>query len=198
MYGNNPLSGKFYNIRGIKIYCEVYGSGKPVLMIHGNGGSIKNFENNIAYFSKKYRVIVADSRAQGKSKDRGDSLSVVNSSFMVASLEKMADIPIWKQPEVIDMVVQILKYLAGGAVLFLLYKKLLKPMANKLVQLPNPALLSHNGVDAVVNLGHSTSAGTSDRSARGYQNNLDSAKQVAKDNPRMVASVVTNWVNGND
>ena len=74
-YGNNPASGKFYNIRGIKIYCEIYGSGKPLLMIHGNGGSIKNFENNIAYFAKKYKVIVADSRAQGKSRDQGDSLS---------------------------------------------------------------------------------------------------------------------------
>lgn len=74
-YGNNPSSGKFYNIRGIKIYCEVYGKGKPLLMIHGNAGSIKSFENNIAYFSKKYMVIVADSRAQGKSKDEGDSLS---------------------------------------------------------------------------------------------------------------------------
>lgn len=75
IYGDNPATGKYYKIRGIKIYCEVYGSGKPLLMIHGNGGSIKNFENNIAYFSKKYKVIVADSRDQGKSRDQGDSLS---------------------------------------------------------------------------------------------------------------------------
>ena len=74
-YGDNPAAGKYYNIRGIKIYCEIYGSGKPLLMIHGNGGSIKSFENNIPYFSKKYKVIVADSRSQGKSKDANDSLS---------------------------------------------------------------------------------------------------------------------------
>ena len=72
-YGNNSRAGKFYDIRGIKIYCEVYGSGKPLLLIHGNGGSIKSFEN-IPYFSKKYKVIVADSRSQGKSKDINDSL----------------------------------------------------------------------------------------------------------------------------
>ena len=74
-YGNNLRAGKFYNIRGIKIYCEIYGSGKPLLMIHGNGGSIESFKNNIPYFSKKYKVIVADSRSQGKSKDMSDSLS---------------------------------------------------------------------------------------------------------------------------
>ncbi|MEO8413574.1 MAG: alpha/beta hydrolase [Ginsengibacter sp.] len=74
-YGDNPAAGKLYSIRGIKIYCEIYGTGKPLLLIHGNGGSIKSFESNIPYFSKRYKVIVADSRSQGKSKDTNDSLS---------------------------------------------------------------------------------------------------------------------------
>lgn len=74
-YGNNPVAGKYYSIRGIKMYCETYGSGQPVLMLHGNGGSINAFEKNIPYFAKKYRVIAPDSRAQGKSTDARDSLS---------------------------------------------------------------------------------------------------------------------------
>jgi pimeloyl-ACP methyl ester carboxylesterase len=74
-YGNNNAAGKYYNIRGFKMYCEVYGTGKPLLMIHGNGGSICAFKNNIPYFSQKYKVIIADSRAQGKSEDRNDSLT---------------------------------------------------------------------------------------------------------------------------
>ncbi len=74
-YGNNKLTGKYYNIRGFKMYCEVYGQGQPLLIIHGNGGSINNFIKQIPYFSKKYKVIIADSRAQGKSKDAGDSLT---------------------------------------------------------------------------------------------------------------------------
>ncbi len=75
IYGDNAEAGKYYNIRGIKMYCEIYGSGKPLLMIHGNGGSIKSFANNIPYFSKDYKVIALDSRAQGKTKDNKDSLS---------------------------------------------------------------------------------------------------------------------------
>jgi pimeloyl-ACP methyl ester carboxylesterase len=74
-YGNNKESGTFYNIRGFKMYCEVYGEGHPLLIIHGNGGSIDNFINQIPYFAKKYKVIIADSRAQGKSADPADSLS---------------------------------------------------------------------------------------------------------------------------
>lgn len=75
VYGKNKVTGKYYDIRGLKMYAEVYGKGQPLLIIHGNGGSINNFIYQIPYFSKKYKVIVADSRAQGKSTDKGDSLS---------------------------------------------------------------------------------------------------------------------------
>jgi len=57
------------------MYCEVYGNGQPLLMIHGNGGSINSFKSNIAFFAKKYKVIALDSRAQGKTIDNNDSLS---------------------------------------------------------------------------------------------------------------------------
>lgn len=74
-YGRNKAVGKYYNIRGFKMYAEVYGQGEPLLIIHGNGGSISNFIYQIPYFSKNYKVIVADSRAQGRSFDNGDSLT---------------------------------------------------------------------------------------------------------------------------
>ncbi|SDE90419.1 Pimeloyl-ACP methyl ester carboxylesterase [Mucilaginibacter pineti] len=74
-YGNNAATGKYYDVRGVKLYTEVYGTGKPLLLIHGNGGSLDNFGQTIPYFSKKYKVIAVDSRAHGKSRDDRDSLS---------------------------------------------------------------------------------------------------------------------------
>ena len=75
IYGNNEAAGKYADIRGIKMYYKIYGQGEPLLMIHGNGGSISSFSNQIPYFSEKYKVIAVDSRAQGKSIDIQDSLS---------------------------------------------------------------------------------------------------------------------------
>jgi len=75
IYGRNVKVGKYLPIRGFKMYYEVYGQGEPLLIIHGNGGSINNFMYQIPYFAKKYKVILADSRAQGKSVDARDSLS---------------------------------------------------------------------------------------------------------------------------
>lgn len=74
-YGNNPNAGHYANIRGFSMYYETYGSGDPLLIIHGNGGSIRDFTNQIPVFSKHYMVVLADSRAQGKSRDSKDSLS---------------------------------------------------------------------------------------------------------------------------
>jgi pimeloyl-ACP methyl ester carboxylesterase len=74
-YGRNAAVGKYAELRGIKMYYEVYGKGEPMLIIHGNGGSINNFVYQIPYFAKNYQVILADSRAQGKTIDHGDSLS---------------------------------------------------------------------------------------------------------------------------
>jgi pimeloyl-ACP methyl ester carboxylesterase len=74
-YGDNKAAGHYLNARGIKLYYEVYGQGSPLLFIHGNGGSIASFSNNIPYFAKYNQVIAVDSRAQGKSIDNNDSLS---------------------------------------------------------------------------------------------------------------------------
>ncbi|MEP7165460.1 MAG: alpha/beta hydrolase [Ferruginibacter sp.] len=87
LYGNSK-TGKYLNTRGFKMYYEIYGEGKPLLIIHGNGGSIKDFNNQIPYFAKEYKVILADSRAQGRSIDTGDSL---NYEMMADDLNALLD-----------------------------------------------------------------------------------------------------------
>jgi pimeloyl-ACP methyl ester carboxylesterase len=87
-YGNNPKVGKYIAIRGIRMYYETYGKGEPLLMIHGNGGSISAFKYQIDFFSKHYKVILADSRAQGKSIDNGE---VLNYEMMTEDLNALLD-----------------------------------------------------------------------------------------------------------
>jgi hypothetical protein len=61
-YGSNPQAGHYALVNGIKLYYETYGSGKPLIMLHGNGGSIEAFKNQIPFFEKQYKVIAIDSR----------------------------------------------------------------------------------------------------------------------------------------
>ncbi|MFZ4463367.1 MAG: alpha/beta fold hydrolase [Bacteroidales bacterium] len=85
-YGSNLKTGRYYPVRGIKIYTEEYGSGKPLVMIHGNGGDISSMASIIPYFSNTYRTIILDSRAHGKSIDTADSLSFEMMADDVATL----------------------------------------------------------------------------------------------------------------
>ena len=50
-YGSNPAAGNYIDVNGIKIYYEIYGEGEPLLLLHGNGGSIENFMHQIPELS---------------------------------------------------------------------------------------------------------------------------------------------------
>src|SRR5215471_12154573 len=68
-YGDNPEAGGYKKVNGINMYYEIYGSGKPLVFLHGSGGSIRNARPKIDYFKQYFKVIAIDSRAHGKSVD---------------------------------------------------------------------------------------------------------------------------------
>jgi pimeloyl-ACP methyl ester carboxylesterase len=86
--GKNESVGKYLKTRGINLYYEIYGKGEPLLFIHGNGGSMRAFRNQIDFFAKKYKVICVDSRAQGKSIDTS---SVLNYNMMADDFNALLD-----------------------------------------------------------------------------------------------------------
>ena len=55
------------NTMDIKLNFVEKGSGKPLVLLHGNGGSLDCFKNQIEYFSKYFRVIALDTRGHGNS-----------------------------------------------------------------------------------------------------------------------------------
>jgi pimeloyl-ACP methyl ester carboxylesterase len=74
-YGNNPAAGKTFVHEGNTFYYETYGSGRPLLLIHGNAESIASFKEQIGVFAKRHRVLAMDSRGQGKSQLGTDKLT---------------------------------------------------------------------------------------------------------------------------
>ena len=51
----------------ISLYYREKGNKEPFILLHGNGEDGSYFENQIDYFSDKYRVIALDTRGHGKS-----------------------------------------------------------------------------------------------------------------------------------
>lgn len=67
--------GRYANINGVRIYYETYGSGSPVLVLHGGGGSLWTMRNQIRALAPTHFVIAVDSRGQGRSTDSDVPLS---------------------------------------------------------------------------------------------------------------------------
>ncbi len=57
----------------VRIHYMVYGEGeKPLLLIHGNGGSTESLKEAALYLANDYTVYVPDSRCHGESSDPGE------------------------------------------------------------------------------------------------------------------------------
>ncbi|MBD2860224.1 alpha/beta hydrolase [Spongiibacter sp. KMU-158] len=59
-------------LSGVKIFYESHGSGEPVVLLHGLGGSSRDWAPQTGHLSKNYRVISIDMRGHGQS-DSPDS-----------------------------------------------------------------------------------------------------------------------------
>ncbi|MCW5298341.1 flagellar basal-body MS-ring/collar protein FliF [Herbaspirillum lusitanum] len=145
--------------------------------------------------------------AMGFNKDRGDSLNVVNTQF---SSEMEPELPLWKQPDMIQLAKEIGKYVLLAAVLLYLYFGVLRPIIWKLSGREEreakeraeaeakaaaeaaAAMYDPDNPDAIVEL--SPEAAEADARSE-YKKNLESVKQLAKSDPKLVASIIKAWVN---
>lgn len=89
-YGSNQQVGKYMDVNDIKVYYEIYGKGEPLLLMHGNGGSIESLEFLIPELSKHFQVIAVDSRGQGRSSDSDKEITyALMASDMNGLLDKL-------------------------------------------------------------------------------------------------------------
>ncbi|MGE5382029.1 MAG: alpha/beta fold hydrolase [Omnitrophica WOR_2 bacterium] len=89
-YGSNSAVGKYAEVNGIKVYYEIYGEGEPLLLLHGNGGSIESFIYQIPELAKHFKVIAVDSRAQGRTTDADQEISyALMASDMAGLIDKL-------------------------------------------------------------------------------------------------------------
>lgn len=90
IYGKNTSVGKFLKGNNADLYYEVYGEGEPIVLLHGNSGSIKDFYQQIPVLSKNYKVIALDTRGQGKSTDT--SKNDLTYSIFADDLKRLIDV----------------------------------------------------------------------------------------------------------
>ena len=82
----NPPRGQFINVCGVRLHYVERGAGKPLVLLHGNGSMIQDFETSglIDAAAKHYRVIAFDRPGFGYSerpRDQSGPLPRKQTSF---------------------------------------------------------------------------------------------------------------------
>jgi len=80
-------------VNGISMYYEIYGIGKPLVLIHGGGSTIQTtFEQVIPSFAHNRQVIAVELQAHGRTSDRNMDSSFEQDADDVAALLKILEI----------------------------------------------------------------------------------------------------------
>lgn len=85
-YGANAPAGATFVHDGVTLYYETYGTGQPLLLVHGNGFSIGSLAAQIAFFKDHHKVIAMDSRDHGRSSDSQEPLTYEKMTDDLAAL----------------------------------------------------------------------------------------------------------------
>ncbi len=83
----------YVDVNGIKMYYEIYGTGKPLVLIHGGGSTIQtSFGRIIPALSLHRQIIAVELQAHGRTSDRNADLSFEQDADDVAGLLKKLNI----------------------------------------------------------------------------------------------------------
>lgn len=89
----NPVEKGYQPINGIEMYYEIYGSGKPLVLIHGGGSSILfDYKEVIARLENKFQIIGIDLQNHGRSGHRNISETFEQDAHDIAALLKKINI----------------------------------------------------------------------------------------------------------
>jgi flagellar M-ring protein FliF len=135
--------------------------------------------------------------AMGFDPKRGDSLNLLNKAFNTEQEPPAPELPLWKQPEMIALAKEILKYLLiAGGVGFLLFGIIRPAFKNLAAQAAAQAeALAAAAAAEAARHHHGHGAGQYEEQKNSYEDNLQLAKDLTKSDPKIVASVVKEWVN---
>ncbi|GAA3893715.1 flagellar basal-body MS-ring/collar protein FliF [Halomonas cibimaris] len=147
-------------------------------------------------------------QAMGFTPVRGDAIEVVNTPFANV-VEEETVTPWWQQRDVLTLLASLGRYLLVGLAVLLLYLLILRPLIKRYTQ--PPAMASAPGATLSTSVGEDDSdADTAEgseaddgsyekpkrkRKTSLYEHNLNDLREMAQEDPRMVAMILRSWMN---
>jgi flagellar M-ring protein FliF len=145
-------------------------------------------------------------QAMGFSQARGDTFNVTNAPFegVDKPAEAVAKVDWYRNPDYLPLGLQVGKYALAALVIAILYFRILRPLVRQFLRRydqitelppepePQPVLEQTSLIDDHL------AEEAAHRQGKNYRSNLQMAKDLARDDPRIVANVVKTWVGTNE
>ena len=92
-----PTTDAFVQLSEVRMHYQVFGTGEQALiLVHGNGGSVRNLREAAEYLANDYTVYVPESRCHGESSDPGE----ITYSLMAKDLKEFIEMLGLRKPVV--------------------------------------------------------------------------------------------------
>ena len=145
--------------------------------------------------------------AVGYSKDRGDTINVASSAF-VASDKDLLETPIWKDPDNIVLFKELIKYLVIAGVIAFVAFGVIRPLMRQVMPPEEKEAAAaaeareegagDEGAEGEGEEGAEVTVSPEAAARLAYDDKLAKALALAKDNPRMVANLIKEWMGSNE
>lgn len=150
-------------------------------------------------------------QSMGFSEARGDAIDVVNTPFVDIEQETSATPEWWQRQGTLELAGRLGKYLLVALAALLLYLLILRPLIKRYTE--SPVMMTtapRAGLQAQVGDDDEESAEDEEdaeetyqkpkrqRKTSLYEHNLNDLREMAQEDPRMVAMIVRSWMNANE
>lgn len=132
-------------------------------------------------------------KAMGFDEKRGDTVSIINSPFTDSVSTKVA---IWENLDYIEIAMQVGRYLLILLIAFFVWRKILKPIIES--QTKHMSIPVGPSPDLQDQINRAAEAKQRASEMNRYEDNIQTARNMAQQDPRAVAMVVRSWMEGKD
>ena len=145
--------------------------------------------------------------AMGYNRERGDTLTVTNAPFegVGKPVEAPEVVAWWREPENLARAWAVGKVALALMLIAFLYYRILRPLLRPVIKRfdeysapPPEPTAEQEAKEQIESALEEAEAGTGTGQPGGYRDNLQMAKKLAQEDPRVVANVVKAWVGANE
>jgi len=140
--------------------------------------------------------------AMGFSKERGDSISVANAPFTAVDRSE-SEMPVWKDPENLGYLKDIIKYVMIAAIIAFIYFKVIQPSLKTMFPPPSrseeegagaPGSIFRGGLEGAI---VDDEEGATEVRIDHYAAKVQKARDIAQADPKAVANIIKDWMGAN-